>query len=80
VRKNNRTARAARFFCENVWTQSAKQRHENVLFEVLTTRARSSKSLILCLCMKTIGAKQAKMHLACFAERHQLGIIAKQLT
>ena len=41
--------------------------HEIFTFEVLaTTRARSSKSLILCLCMKTIRAKQAKLHFVYF--------------
>ena len=45
---------------------------------VLTiTRARSSKSFILCLYMKTIRAKQAKVHSAYLVQRDQHGIIAK---
>ena len=45
-------------------------------FELLTkTRARSSKSFILCLYMKTIRAKQAKVHVACFVHHDQHGII-----
>ena len=34
-----------------------------------TTRARTSKSFILCLNMKTIRAKQAKVHSAYFVQR-----------
>ena len=45
-----------------------------------TTRVRSSKSFILCLYMKTIRAKQAKVHFAYFVQRDQRGIIAKHLT
>ena len=40
----------------------------------------SSKCLILCLCMKTIRAKQAKVHSSYFVQRDQHGIIAKHLT
>ena len=48
-----------------------------VKFEAMTTpRARISKSLIHCLYMKTIGAKQAKVHFAYFVQRDQLGLIA----
>ena len=51
----------------NVLTYSAKRRREIFIFEVLTTtRARNSKSFILCLYMKTICAKQAKVHFAYF--------------
>ena len=51
------------------------------MFELLTTTlALGSKSFILCLCMKTIRAKQAKVHVAFFVQRDQLGIIAKHLT
>ena len=46
----------------------------------MTTRARSSNSFILCLYMKTIRAKQAKVHSAYFVERDQHGIIAEDLT
>ena len=37
-----------------------EQPREIFIFEVLTLRARSSKSLIICLYMKTIRAKQAQ--------------------
>lgn len=48
-------------------------------FEVLTTtRPRSCKSFILCLCMKTFRAKKAEVPLANFLQRHQLEIISKQ--
>ena len=39
-----------------------------------TTRARSSKSFILCLNMKTLRAKQAKVHSAYFVQREKHGI------
>ena len=79
-RKNNRAARAARFWC-NFSTKSAKRRREIFIFVALTTtRARSSKSFILCLYMKAICAKQAKVHFAYLVQRDQHGIIAKQLT
>ena len=68
-------------FWSNVLTQSAKQRREFFIFEVLTTmQARSRKSFILFLCMKTIRPKQAKVHFAYFVQCDQLGIIAKHLT
>ena len=37
----------------------------------MITRTRSSKSFILCLYMKTIRAKQAKVHSAYFVKRDQ---------
>ena len=43
-------------------------------------RALRTKSFILCLYMKTLRAKQTKMHFAYFVQRDQLGIIAKKLT
>ena len=46
----------------------------------MTTEARSSKSFILCLYMKSIRAKQAKVHPAYFVQRDQHGIIARDLT
>ena len=67
--KNNRAARAARFLVQIF------------IFEVLTTtRARSGISFTLCLYMKTIRTKQAKVQFAYFAQRDQHGIIAKDLT
>ena len=67
------------FWC-NVLTLSAKRRREIFLFDVLTTTgARSSKSFILCLYMKTICAKHAKVQFAYFVRRDQHGIIAKDL-
>ena len=51
------------------------------MFEVvMTARARLSKSFIFCLYMKTIRARQAKVHFAYFVQRDQLGIIAGDLT
>ena len=51
------------------------------IFEVLTTtRGRSSKSFILCLYMKTIRTKLAKVQFACFVQRDQHEIIAKDLS
>ena len=41
------------------------------------TRGRSSKSFTLCLYMKTIRAKPAKVQFAYFVQRDQHGIIAK---
>ena len=46
----------------------------------MTTGACSSKSFILCPFMKTIIAKQAKVHSAYFAQRDKHGIIARDLT
>ena len=52
------------FWC-NFLLWSVKLQREIFIFEVLTTTpARSRKSLILCLYMKTIRAKQAKVHFA----------------
>ena len=66
MRNNNRAARAARFLMQFL-SSSSKRRLEIFIFQVLTTtRARSSKSFGLCLCMKTIRAKQAKVHFAYF--------------
>ena len=49
------------------------------IFELLTTtRARHSKSFILCLCMKPSRAKQANVHFAHIVHHDQLGIIAKK--
>ena len=60
---------------------SAKRRREIFTFEVLTTTgARSSKSFILCLYMKTIRAWQAKVHSVYLVQRDQHGIIEKDLT
>ena len=47
----------------------------------MVAQARSSKSSILSLYMKTIRAKQAKVHFAYLVQRDQHGIIiAKHLT
>ena len=72
MRKNNRAARAARFFGQ--FFDAVCQTTDVIfIFEVLrTTRALSSKSFILCLCMKTIRAY--------FVQLDQLGIIAEHLT
>ena len=64
------------FWC-NFLMWSAKRQREIFIFELLTaTLARSRKSLILCLYMKTIRAKQAKVHFAKFVQHDQLEIIA----
>ena len=61
---------------ERVLVQCFDKRRREI-FEVLTTtRARSSKSFIPCLCMKTIRAKQERVHFAYFVPRDQHGIIA----
>ena len=68
-------------FCCNFLTQSAKQRPETFIFEVLTTTGTSSsESSILCRCVRTIRAKQVKVHFAYSVRRDQHGIIAKHLT
>ena len=68
------------FWC-NVLTQSSKRRREIVIFDVLTTTGTpSSKSFILCLYMKIIRPKKAKVQFACFVQRAQHGIIVKHLT
>ena len=41
---------------------------------------RQRKLFIFCLCMKTIRAKQAKVHFVYFVQRDQHGVIAKDLT
>ena len=65
------------FSC-NALMYSTKRRREIFIFEVLTTtRAHNSKCFLLCLYMKTIGAKQAKVHSAYFVQHDQHGIIAK---
>ena len=65
-------------FCYNFLMLSAKQQSEIFIFEVLTTtQTRSSKSFILCLYVKIICAKQAKVHFACFVRHDQRGIIRK---
>ena len=72
IGKNNRAARAARLlvqFFDVVCQTTAWNFH-----------FLSSKSLILYLCMKPIRAKKAKVLLAYFVHRDQLGIIAKHLT
>ena len=41
----------------------------------MTTRARSSKSFILCLYMKTICAEKAKVHFPYFVQdQHEIAI------
>ena len=80
MKKSNCAARAARFL-EQCFDVVCKRLREIFIFEVLTTtRARSSKSLTLCLCMKTIRTKQAKVQFAYFVQRDKHGQIAKDLT
>ena len=47
------------FWC-NFWTWSAKRQHEIFICEILMT----TLACILCLDIKTICAKQAKVHFA----------------
>ena len=69
MRKDNRAARSARFLGQFF---DVKRRPEIFIFEVLTTtRARSSKSFILCLYVKTIRGKRAKVHFTYFVQRDQ---------
>ena len=75
-----RAARATRFLVQ-LFDLVCQTTTWNLIFEVLrTTRARSCKSFIFCLCMKTVRVKQAKVQFAYFLHRDQLGIIAKDLT
>ena len=68
-------------FWSNFLTWSAKRRREIFThFEILTTTASSSKSVVVCLHMKTICAKQANVHFAYFVQHDQLGIITEHLT
>ena len=54
-------------FCWKFSTYSVKRRRGILIFDVLSTsRARSSKFFILCLCMKIIRGKQAKSVLCLF--------------
>ena len=46
----------------------------------MTTEARSCKSFVLCLYMKTTRAKKANVHSAYCVQRDQHGIIARDLT
>ena len=46
----------------------------------MTTRARSSRSFILCLYKNTIFAEQQEVHFAYFVQREQDEIMAKHLT
>ena len=50
----------------------------NEYFALMT--GKRCESFILCLYMKTIRAKQAKVHSALFVQRDEHGIIAKDLT
>ena len=78
--RKNRAARAARFLMQ-FFDVVSKWRREIFIFEVLTkTRARSSKSFILCLFMKIISAKQAMVYFAYFVQCGQHGIIENRLT
>ena len=79
MRKNGHAARAARFLVQFFDVSLPNDDVSRIfIFEVLTTtRAQSSKSLVLCFYMKTIRAKQPKAYFAYFIQRDQHGIIAK---
>ena len=68
----------ARFLC-NVLTQSANRRREIFIFEFQRQPELAAVNL-LCLYMKTIRAKQAKVHSAYSVQYDQHGKIAKDLT
>ena len=76
MKKNNRAARAARFSvqCFDVVWQTTTLNFHICGFD------DNSKSFTLCLYMKTIRAKQAKVHSTYCVERDQHGIIARDLT
>jgi len=67
------------FWCNNFLTFSAKWQCKIIIFVVLKTmQAHSHKSSILCLYMKTIPAKQVKVHFIDFVhDQHRT--IAKHL-
>ena len=68
-------------FWYNVLTLTAKRRREIFIFEVqTTTRDHISKSFTLCLYLKTIPTKQAKVRFAYFVQRDQYGITKRDLT
>ena len=78
TRNNNRAARVARFlvqFFDVVCQMTTWNFHLEVL---TTTRARSSKSSFFTY-IKTIHAKQAKVHSAYFVQREQHRIISQHL-
>ena len=53
------------------FTAASSRCRQNLIFEVLTTTRARSRSFALCLYMKTIRAKRAKV------QRDQHGILAK---
>ena len=77
MKKNNCATRAARFLIGAMFWRSLPNDDAKFL---TTTRARNSKSFLLCLYMKTFRTNQAKVHSTNFVQRDQHGIIAKDLT
>ena len=74
---NNLTATIFVHIIDVVW----QQLHEISKFEVVTTtRARSSKSFILCVYVKTNHSNQVKGLFAIVEQRDQQDIITEQLT
>ena len=74
MKKNNRAARAARFFATMFWRSLP---NDDVKFSYLRfwwQRELVTENLSLCLYMKTMRTKQAKVHLAYFVQRDQHGI------
>ena len=61
----------------NFLTWSTKRRGIFIFEVKTTTQAHSGKFFILCLSMKTIRAKQAKVYFAYSTQRDQHGIIAQ---
>ena len=75
IRENYRGARVERFSvqCSDVICQIAK-------FSYLGFWRQSKTAAVESLFLKTIRAKQAKIHFTCFVEREQHGIIPNYLT
>ena len=78
MKKHNSDARAAPFLAQFVDVGFVK--YSVLRFWRQLDTAAVNLSLILCLYMKTIRAKQAKVHFAYFVQRDHHGIIAKHLT
>lgn len=77
MRESNRGARAARFLVQ-IFLRSLPNDDVKFSYLMTTTTVNNSKSFV-CLCMKTIRVKQAKLQLADFVQRHRHGTITKHL-
>ena len=66
-------------FAANFWRSMPNDVVKFAYLKFWLQRAHSSKSFILCLCMKIIRANQAKVQFGYFVQRQQIEIIAKRL-